>query len=40
VDPRTLIRVAAGDCITGMAAQRARRVLEQAGYPVPKGKVA
>jgi hypothetical protein len=35
VDTRTILRVAAGLPVRGLAGERARLVLEQAGYPVP-----
>ena len=35
VDPRTLLRVAAGEPVKGMAARRARSVLLAEAYPIP-----
>ncbi len=38
VDPRTLRKVAAGIPVRGMAADRARAVLDAVGYPVPAAR--
>ena len=35
VDPRTIIKVAAGENARGLAGERARAVLVAAGYPLP-----
>lgn len=37
VDERTILKVAAGLPVRGMAGERARSVLERAGYPLPGG---
>lgn len=35
-DPRTITAVASGREVRGMAGERARRVLVEAGYPFPE----
>ncbi len=35
VDPRTILAVAAGRRVRGLAGERARAALAAAGYPVP-----
>jgi len=35
-DPRTIVAVASGRTVRGMAGERARRVLVEAGYPFPE----
>ena len=39
-DPRTILRVARGEVVRGMAGRRARAALIALGYPVPDLAVA